>query len=301
MERKKSFHARDAAPIIGWVLVALPSCKTALNETQVYGIAKFDGALQCSNGSSHSVHTTTAAAFAEPFLDRQADGLWDTTHTRNNTSARGSYWTDATKAARCECTAQDMNTNAGVDEADVVYVHTHGGHSVSPAFSNLSMGRSSYDCEVRTDDNMLFGNPAGSGDLEIAVIKACQSGDYETWANGGYFQFVTSDSRFSIWNAFHGDSSCGSHVTSYVGDYAASSFSNGVGENWIDEAYAGAFWWWEDDDCPVSIVTGSTWDNRELMYEYGGFRDRKNTGTKNGSTIYYIVGCNPDNGSALPD
>jgi hypothetical protein len=86
-------------------------------------------------------------------------------------------------------------------------------------------------------------------------------------------------------------------VTSNLADYAASSFSNGVGENWLDEAYDGAFWWWEDDDCPVSIVMGSSRSKRDTMYEYGGFSDRKDTGNKTGSSFYYIHGCQPESGT----
>ncbi|WP_441290622.1 hypothetical protein ACSRUE_08960 [Sorangium sp. KYC3313] len=100
-------------------------------------------------------------------------------------------------------------------------------------------------------------------------------------------QITTSDSTMTMWNAFHGDSSCGNHVKDYVGDYAISSISNGVGENWIDEAYDDSQFS-NDDDCPVSIVFGSSFASRELMYEYGGWRDRKNTGPKTGSTIYLL-------------
>lgn len=295
---RKSWLGGLMLPILGFGAVALPRTAHALNETQVYGIAQFGGTGQCGSSSqTHTVHTSTAAAFRSTFDLLSLIGLWDTAHTRNNSSARGSYFTDATKAASCACSADDMAADAGTDEADVIYVHTHGGHSTSPAYSSLLMGNSSYDCSVRTNQNMFFGNSSGAGDLEIAIIKACQSADYDTWLNGGYRQQITnSTSTFTVWNGFHGDSSCGSHVTSYVGDYSSSSIFNGVGENWLDEAYDSS----GDDDCPVSIVMGSSHSARVNMYEYGGFRDRKNTGSKTGSTYFYIAGCNPDNGRTLP-
>ncbi len=270
------------------------------NEVQAYGIGNFGGSGQCGSASqTHSVHTSTAAAFVAPFNFYKTLTLWDQVSTHNNSSARGTYWTDPSKSS----SGADTALNYGVDEADVVYVHTHGGHTTSaPWRSTLLMGNSSYACNVSTDTNMLFGNPAGGGDLQIAVIKACQSGDYDVWKNGGYFpKFTTSDSVFTVWNAFHGDSSCGGHVTDYVGDYASESFNEGVGENWLDEAYDNAFWPWEDDDCPVSIVMGATKSARQNMYEHGGFRDRKNTGAKTSSTIFYIGGCDPTNGRKLPE
>jgi hypothetical protein len=271
----------------------------AFEETQVYGIANFGGTGECgSTGQTHSVHTSTAAAFAFNFNVLQAFGLWNEVHTRNNTDALGSYWTDSSKAGSCACTADDLRTDYGTDDADVLYVHTHGGHreSASDYSSHLLMGSSSQDCRPRTNENMLF-----NSDLDIAVIKACQSGNYEVWKNSGYRQQITqSSSSFSMWNAFHGDSSCGSHVTSYVTSYSLSSNDNGAGENWIDAAYDSDVDP-DQDDCPVSIVMGSTSSSRQLMFEYGGWLDMKDTGTKSGSTYFFIGGCDPSNGQVLPN
>jgi hypothetical protein len=282
--------------------LSISSQAHAQHEVHTYGIANFGGSGQCGSMSqTHPVHTETASAFQQPFSMLKTIGLWDEVSSRNNSLARGSYFTDSTKAATCSCSAcscvaDDMAVNSGADDADVIYVHTHGGHSASsPVNSSLSMGNSAYDCSVRTDQNMRFG--ASGGDLEIAIIKACQSGDYDVWQSGGYRQQITTTaSTMTMWNAFHGDSSCGDHVTDYVGDYAADSLFNGVGENWLDEAYDsdGA------DDCPVSIVFGSSSSVRHDMYEFGGFLDRKNTGSKTGSTIFYIAGCDPINGRTLP-
>jgi len=287
---------RYIIPVIASAFVAVSSLAEK-DEVHVYGIGNFGGSsIQCGEpDQAHPVHTSTAAAFLVPFVTRKANGLWDQVSTRNNWRARGTYWTDATKNSA----GDDIDAGDGVDDADVIYVHTHGSHSTWPfASSTLLMGNKTYECRVRTDGHMLFGN--GAGDLEIAVIKACQSGDYDTFMGGGYRQqFTKPESRFTVWNAFHGDSSCGDHVTQYVGDYAAASFTSGIGENWLDEAYDGA----GDDDCPVSIVMGSNASKRDDMYEYGGFRDRKNTGNKTGSTYYFIGGCHPkpDTGRTLPE
>jgi len=269
----------------------------AARETHVYGIANFGGSGQCGSPSqTHPVHVDTAAAFAAWFTVLKAEGLWDDVRIRDNSSARGSYFTDKSKAGSCGCTADDTHTNSGADDADVIYVHTHGSHSESPAFSSLSMGNSTYDCSARTSENMLW-----NSDLDLAVIKACQSGDYDTWKNGGYRQqFTTHNSVFRMWNAFHGDSSCGDKVTTYVKWYVSSSTFDGAGENWLDAAYddnAGD----GDDDCPVSIVIGETHNKRVSLFENGGWKDRKDTGDKTGSTYFYFKGCAPSKGRKLPD
>jgi hypothetical protein len=254
---------------------------------------------------THPVHDETAAAFRSIFDLYKLANLWDATRSSNNPYARGTYWTDASKSMPCSgCTAQD-DAASGVDSADVIYVHTHGGHSFdywgfnnipgmpyTPSYSVLAMGSASYGCNVYTHSNMQFGD----GDLEVAVVKACQSGDRDVWLDGGY-DFITSSGGFSMWNAFHGDSSCGDHVTDYVGSYAAGSMNDGMGENWLDEAYDS----WGADDCPTSIVWGSSYTNRHNQFAYGGFRDRKSTGTKSASSMWYFAGCDPDGGSTMPD
>lgn len=285
------------APAIVVLLLFTGATVWAAREVHVYGIANFGGSGECgSSGMTHPVHADTAAAFAKWFNDARDDGKWDDVRTRNNKDARGRYFTNWSKAVGCLCAADDSRANFGADEADVIYVHTHGNHSTSaPWFSSLSMGNSNDSCAARTDANMFWDD-----DLDIAVIKACQSGDYDVWANGGYRQqFTNSGSGFRMWNAFHGDSSCGDHVTTYVSWYASSSFHDGVGENWLDAAYdvvPGK----NNDDCPVSIVFGETRSKRIALFENGGWRDRKSTGKKTGSTYFYFEGCNPPNGRKLP-
>lgn len=280
-------------PIFAFTILGVGSVYAAISEVHVYGIAEYGGAGECS-AKSHSVHEETAEEFAEHFDDLRADGQWDDVERNNNGSARGSYWTDASKAGSCACTADDGNDNQGADDADVAFIHTHGGHTEGVS-SGLKMGNSDYDCWVQTDENMFFDE-----DLDFAIVKACQSGNYDVWAGGGYrAQMTGSGSALRLWNAFHGDSSCGNHVKRYVRRYARDSDSNGVGENWIDEAYDDSSAA-DEDDCPTSIAIGATASERETLYEYGGWRDRKDTGDKTGSSIFFISGCNPSHGLTLP-
>lgn len=295
MSKRRNTAAQCLPAALLILALAAPVRAETWNEVHVYGVANFGGSGECSGASTHSIHTTTAEKFSDHFDDLKADGDWSEVETRNNKSARGSYWTDSTKAGSCSCTADDTKTDYGIDDADVVFIHTHGSHTTgSSNYSKLKMGNSSYDCNVRTDDNIYL-----NSDLEIAVIKACQSGDYNVWQNGGYWEMVNSSSNFTMWNAFHGDSSCGSHVKRYVKRYAEDSDYNGVGENWIDEAYD-KDWGSNNDDCPISLVFGSSSSVRENMFEYGGWLDRKDTGSKSGSTYFYMGSCDPSNGVTLP-
>lgn len=272
----------------------------ATDDLQVYGIANFNGAGQCSSGNSHQRHVTTAALFASPFNFFSAVGMWNAVTTLNNTNAQGRWFSDAGKAASCSCTADDLNASHGIDDADVIWVHTHGSHVASGGmyYSSLSMGTNAYACEARTDTNIRAGQ--NGGDLDIAVIKACQSADYDVFVNGGYRpQISSATGGFTMWNGFHGDSSCSSATETNAFTYSWSTFSDGAGENWIDLFYNDSPVA-DSDDCPTSIVMGSTPVARLIMYANGGWRDRKNTGDKTASTLFYIAGCDPSNGRVLP-
>jgi hypothetical protein len=272
----------------------------ALDEVVTYGINNFgsSGAAYCGSAtlSSHSVHTTTADAFRAPFSTYRTFGLWDDADALTGTSVTSPKLSDSSKIA----SGADGVDHTGADDADVFYIHTHGSHVSSGAsqYTSLVMGSSASPvCSVRTDSHMKFGG-AGN-DSDIAVVKACQSADYDVFVNRGYFSMNDGGSAQRLWNGFHGDSSCGSHVTSYVSSYAWSSFAEGVGENWLDLAYdddAGA----DTDDCPASIAFGDTRAKREALYEHGGFLDRKDTGTKSAATYWYFRGCDPSGGRVLP-
>jgi len=295
-KRHKQNGARVRRTLL-FFLLTLPGSAKAAREVHTYAVAKAGHAPYCEDDPtlSHPPHIDSAEAFASPFKALKSEGLWDEVNTFENTAVRGSYFTDSNKA--CSGCGQDMATNAGADTPDVLYLHTHGYHTDTGSY--LLMGNSSYTCWAGTTEDMLFGSPSGKGDLEIAVVKACESGNYGPWLDGAYFDLVESSSRLSIWNAFHGVSSCGSHVVNYVGDYARISMHDGVGENWLDEAYAD----WDgpnQDDCPVSIVFGESESKRLHMFYYGGFRDREDTGEKTGSTIFFFKNCDPLNGVKLP-
>lgn len=275
------------------ITLALSGEATALNEVNSYGIGTFGGTNQCGKmADSHSVHPATAAAFTLGFQMLKGASQWDNVNLYTNGQVNALQFTDAGKIA----SGLDQVGPKGSDAPDVFYVHTHGSHNATG--SSIMMSDNSQGCWPSTDGNMRFGNPGG--DLDIAVVKACQSGDYDVWKTGAYrTQLTSTTGSFTMWNGFHGDSSCGGHVTNYVLLYSILSGQEGVGENWIDLAYD------DDDDadgddCPVSMVFGSSKAARTSMYEHGGWRDRKNTGNKTGSTIWFIGGCDPTAGTTLP-
>jgi len=265
-----------------------------VSESTAYGVALFGPGDACGDWDmTHSTHYDTADAFTLQFDMLASAGLWDSTKIAYDTAVRATQWTDASQAPPCSgCTAADTATK-GVDSADVVFIHTHGGNDSNGSW--LWMGSETYGCYADTANQMLLGNT----DLNVAVIKACDSADYDVFTSGAYDQMASPSGEFTVWNGFHGISSCSSAVTSYVTTYTAGSLYDGVGENWLDEAYNPSPLPMEDD-CPVSIVFGATASERSDMYHWGGWKDLKNTGNKTGSTYFYWKGCWPTGGNQLP-
>lgn len=316
MNQRWPIHVLGAAALAGSLLTAGPA--RALGDVTVYGVAHFNAPGQCNSGlSSHDRHLTSAANFRATFDTMIAAGWWDTATTRNDTAAHGTYFTDAAKGSStshscceayqpssCSCAGEDLLSTKGVDASDVVFIHTHGGSTLPaelPAgavpFMGLAMGNESYDCRPRSHEDWRFGN--GAGTLDIAVVQACQSMDFELWQGKGHWQFESSASTFTMWNAYHGNVPCTDARTTAVGLYAADTIWNGAGDNWMDLMHEDD-WWWDADTCPMSLVFGSSPSVREHMYEYGGWKDRQDTGTKSGSTLWHFAGCDPRGGSALP-
>jgi hypothetical protein len=302
-----------ALPLCAAVAALAPATDASADqEVSVYGVANFQGAGECGgNFASHARHVTSAANFRAPFDDLIALGQWDEANTVNNLDARGTYFIDPAKAmpdgdccegyqpSDCGCSGHDGQSGKGVDQGDVFFIQTHGGSTHGgangPAYMGLQMGNEEYDCRPRSHQAWEFGNPA-SGDLEIAVVEACQSMDKEVWDNGGHYEFTQHASVFSTFNAYHGNVSCSPTRTAEIGDYAEASVHDGVGDNWIDIMYSPS-----GNDCPVSVVLGHLEADRDAMYTWGGWLDRKDTGAKDASTIYYVGGCDPDGGSQLPN
>jgi hypothetical protein len=273
------------------------------DDARAYGIASFGGANQCgTSGQSHSAHTASAAAFQAQMSFLSQLLIWGIASHVNNSTAGSNLFTDQARSSQCNCSSQDDTSLLGIDNAAVAYIHTHGGHGTAgkgSSFFLMGNRNAGNSCFVGTDTNFIFGN-TNTGKLEIAIVKACQGADFDVFNQGGYRAMVPTTSRFQVYNGFHGDSSCGGFVASYVQDYAANSLADGVGENWMDEAYDYDFF--GNDDCPSTIIYGNTKSARKAMFANGGFIDRQLANvSKRGSSYFFVAGCSPSNGRKLPE
>ncbi|MFT3767049.1 MAG: hypothetical protein QM820_16245 [Minicystis sp.] len=302
-------HRRVTSALVGIAVALGAASALADNEMVVYGVSNFGGTGECS-GDPLPSFSTEVDTIRSRFDGWIAAGDWDVARSFKNTGLDKIDLADSTKLTG----GADSSSPGGIDSTDVGFVLTHGAAEWSSGrvYSRWVMGSDSYgsgswtDCRVFTDTDVSWGN-GGTNDLEIFISRACQSAQYEVWRAGvtdatvpAYFAVRTTSGTLSTYLGFHGDAYSGaSHVTE-MDNFVQHSLHDGIGENWIDYLYdpdPGA----NDDQCPSAIVFGSTATARDHMYTWGGFRDREDTGTKGVATYYYIKGCDPLNGQALPN
>lgn len=224
----------------------------------------------------------------------------------------GRDWTDPSQATdEYDQFGGDDDDNHGADHADVALLVTHGGHEhdyPGGYYSEFLMGDDGegadnyLSCVPNTRDHFLLGN-GGSHDLEIAIIASCQGAHHDVWEDGGYFQVRQRDGSFNTWLGFHGNSHDSSSDANRFEDYLEDSFSNGLGDNWLDELYHNP-WGPDDEQCPTAIVFCEDERDCDTQFDWGGFEDRFKVGTSDSKTlskIFYLGGCDPGAGPALPN
>jgi hypothetical protein len=203
----------------------------------------------------------------------------------------------------------DDDDDNGADHADVALLVTHGGHvhDAGGYYSEFLMGDEGegddwLSCVPNTREHFLLGN-GGADDAEIAILAACQSAHYDVWTDGGYFDVRLRDGTFNTWLGFHGNSYDGSEDRNHFENYLEDSFSNGVGDNWLDELYRNP-WGSDNEQCPTAVIFCETENDCITQFYFGGFQDRFKVGTsdtKSLSKIFYFGGCNPGAGPTLPN
>jgi hypothetical protein len=209
-----------------------------------------------------------------------------------------------------QCCGDDGNT------CDTDYDCTVNNHT------SFIMGDTNH-CIVRTNDysiyngNIYFGNTIagqGTGDANIFFSGACSSIDPCVRHLGGY-----SDMDAGTFNTYLG----------YYGTHDLHSLGSGGGDSALHDFLQSA----TNDDigpeflahqhyenmhsgrgvayvCPMILIWGSSTANCNNMYNNGGFKDFKDTGTHTLKVMYFVGGCDPDeydynlatyNRPALPD
>jgi len=266
----------------------------AAKEVAAFGVDNFENSGTCdSSDLDHSWR------FADYFVDAFEDHNWDQGAKWMNKGVDPADWVDDTKKSY----GNDDNDPYGVDFADVGLISTHGAHNHTSNYSYFVMGEAheGQNCRPRTTDHMRFG--VSGGDLEVLILAACQTAQYDVWNNSGYFHVRRNAGTFTTWLGFHGNSYDSKTDARGVRDYVNTSFSNGLGDNWLDEMYR--YRVANHSQCPTAIIFCDVDQKSDCttQYDWGGFNDRfkvSSNDDKNNARIFYLSGCNPSSGWSLP-
>jgi|MDTC01.2.fsa_nt_gb hypothetical protein len=311
----KRFYLAPLLGLMTLVSMSFTSPAMAADEFVGYGVEDFNGPSDGECESSNLWWTIQQVNnFAKKFKTWSS---WETVRTNSDQAVDGRDFTDASKddftgdgscscasyQASCSCKGKDDENVYGADHADVVVISTHGSRNVSGANASLVMGDSSNDCKVSWKNNLYWDT-----DTDILITEACHSADYGVWGNSrssdnkGFYAAIPADSQFRALLGYHGlskDKASTWSAPSFVQD----SKYNDIVENWITGMYASS--WRSSGEtreiCPTAIVFGESNSKIDSFADNGGFRDRKDTGSKTRSKYYYIGGCNPHGTTALPD
>lgn len=309
MDRERSTRLAKFSLLAAAAALLAPAPAGRAQEMVAHGVNQFGlGANECGSQDPDDGSVTADLSYCDDWADVMEDAFdaegWNQTENRTNAAVDPRDWSDLDKISW----GADEADPTGSDFAEVAMLCSHGGSTVDNAnsiwksFFLMGDDDSPESCTPNTEDHMLFGDVNG-GDAEIAILGTCESAQWGVWNNTGYFDVRERDGSFNTWLGFHGVSYDSNKDTNRFEDFVTDSFANGLGDNFLDELHrnpVGA----DNEQCPVAIVFCELEADCDTQFEWGGFDDRHkvaSTDRKSISKIFYIDGCDPSDGIALPN
>lgn len=280
--------------LLGATVFSNTSFAGSYKEAIGFGIDEFSS--ECGGSDlSHSVEF--AEIFKNQFDSWKSSSKWDYSRIYRDTAVDAQDWADASKVSW----GVDNNSTYGADGSDVALISGHG-YTDGESYVGATMGDKSGDsCSVGTT-KMAFGNGTGH-DLEIAIFATCHSGSKGAFNGGAFGSIRSASASFNTWLGFHGVSYDSSTDANHLENFMENSYSDAIGDNWLDEMYRGSVlnsdleW---HDECPVAIIFAETDGKADDQFHWAGFNDRFKSGSAfNASYYYYIDGCDPDGANEL--
>jgi hypothetical protein len=284
-----------------------PGAVRAEEEAVGFGIDEFSSGSNYCGGLVVASDLNHSAEWVDHLDDIFAAEGWAQTTPWVDGGVDGRDWSDVLEETTY---GFDDDDNSGADHADIALLVTHGGHTHGAGgnYSYFMMGDNATgadpdeSCFPDTRDHFRLGND-GDNDAEVAIMVSCQSAHHDVWTDHGYDGVMNSDGGFSTWLGFHGNSYDGTTDRNRFEDYLNDSFSNGLADNWIDELYRNPIGG-DNSQCPTAVIFCGTVDNCNDQHTWGGFEDRFEVGSteiKTLSKYFYLGGCDPGAGPALPN
>lgn len=171
-------------------------------------------------------------------------------------------------------------------------------------YSRFTMGDSlGNGCYIYTNErdashpgNIYFGNTItgqGTGDANIFFTTSCNSIDPCVRHYGGYNDMDAGG--FNTYLGFYGRHDFSTGGTDAFDAFLTDATNNQIGSEWLThQHYPNGEASPKGDVCPMALIWGSSASNCDYMFDYGGFKDFKNTGTHTTKVMYWVGGCDPN-------
>jgi hypothetical protein len=169
-------------------------------------------------------------------------------------------------------------------------------------YSRFTMGDNSTGrCYVFTNDNggdpgnIYLGNTItgqGTGDANVFFTTACDSLDPCVRHLGGYDDMDAGS--FNTYLGFYGRHDFAQGGTVAFNAFLTGATNDAIGSEWLSHEYYLNGGGNDGYVCPMVLIWGSSSSNCDNMYNNGGFKDFKDTGSHTTTKMYWVGGCDPE-------
>lgn len=272
-----------------WAAVALllggPNLATADYETVAFGVEEYAGPGECGQGPPLD-YTWDMAQSWDLYMETVADYDVATKYANDNVDPEDfiDYYDD------------EGTSPTGTDWADVVFFAGHGRatcDALNDGYTTLMTGDDvGVDCEVRiggSTNEVVFGSGGSSSDANMMFMHASESLAHCVVEDAVIDDIDDGEAgtQFTLLAGFHNSPDDEGSNPGEIEAFIGNSVTNDVGWSWI---YVLAN---RDEDnnaeCTSLVITSSSLSNANNLFNNGGLKDLKDTGTH--STYWYYSNC----------
>jgi hypothetical protein len=198
------------------------------------------------------------------------------------------------------------NDHSYMDKADVGYLNTHGLAALDANVLITGNRTSGGGCIMRygvpgapdTGGIALWGND----DLNILVLDACQTLQYERWKQHRFSAAVAGNLGAML--GFHGNTFDSPAHNNAVQSYFSNSRYSNLGKNWVaklSQSYIDPGNNTSITECGVAMVMADSKTQADKIYASGGIQDWISAQNQSHTYYYFKLACDPSHsGGKLP-
>ena len=143
------------------------------------------------------------------------------------------------------------------------------------------------NCKVYTHYHIKYGD-----DANVFFTTACSSLDPCVWTSNNGYDDISASAQFNTYLGIYGRHDYATGYGDDLEDYVGGTKDDYIGSKWLTEMYVengeGA------DNCPMVLIWGSAETFINTQFNWGGYKNFKNTLSSAHSKLWWVSGCNPN-------